>query len=202
MRQSNVATHLVVLNYLEEIAQANALSANLREQAGRGFVKIKDAELFVRKSIGGAAGIYELLNDTTDKADGVCNVNKGVLPSNQAFVIEEISIAGALGDDITSAGSVDYGFAVDNAVKNAELVITQNGREVVNMPAVKFINDLAVPSQEVSIKLKSFAYLNDNEYFSVAIKFPQGATVAAGTAAGTFAYLELRLGGHKTEKKA
>jgi hypothetical protein len=205
MRQTNVAAHLVVLGFLSELsASTQAMSGSTREQARNGNLRIKDSEVYVRAYIGGAAANYDVLDNTVDRATGICNVNRGVLPDNQMQVIEEISILGALGDNATSAGAVAYNEDVANAVKNADFVVMQNGREVINIPAARIINTGAVPTSvnDLCYKLKSFAYLNDGEYFTVGFRFPNGVSVPAGTGAGTFPYIEVRLGGHKTEKRS
>src|SRR5690606_15440154 len=107
--------------------------------------------------------------------DGVSSVNQGVLPLNQMHVIRGISIKGGVGASaVVSAGSIAYSEAVDNAVKNADVVIEQKGREVLSLPCALIVNTDGVPTStaDAVYRLSSFAYLNDQEYFTVKLKFP------------------------------
>ena len=203
MRQSNVATHLVVLNFLAMIAGMGALSESARAAAQKQELKIKDTELFCRADIGGASGIYEFLNDTVNKSDGICNVDKGVLPTNQAFVIEEVLVGYQTGDTFNAVGIVDYAKKLPAALRNAEFVITQTGREVVSIPVAALSNPGTASTESDNwYKLKSFAYLNDDQYFSWAFKFPKGASIAASAETTNGVHFgEVRLRGHKTERK-
>lgn len=207
MRQSNVATHLVAWNFLLLLVGIGALSSSLDNTLQRSADKVtlQAFEIFNRQNISGAAGIYEFLNDTVNKSDGICNVDKGVLPQNQAFVFNGVSISYAT-ELADKEGAAAYGAAAPAALRNAEFTIVQNGREVVNLPVASLTNPFTANStseRDNWYVLPSMAYLTDNEYFDMKFKFPKGVSIAAAVAgADGNHYAEVRLAGHRTVKKA
>jgi hypothetical protein len=205
---NNVVGHKMAIAFLFMLASANALSNDLvqlvRSSSGDevGKITVQPYELFARRDIGGASSIYEFLNNTVLKAQGICNVDKARLATNEAFIFNEIAINFSLGDT-GQVGAVDYISKLPASVRNAEFEIIQNGRVVLNVPVATLHNPYTGQNQaDQWTQLGSLCYLSDNEEFTWRFKFPSGATVTAGSTAGTFPYAEVRLRGHRTIKRA
>lgn len=199
----NLAGHLIVMAFLTTVATLGGLSNSLASTVNNtpGKVTVQPYELFNRQDIGGAGGIYEFLNETTDKSQGLCNVDKGKLPSNQAFLFNRISI-GYQYDAENKVGEVDYLRVVPAALRNAEFEIYQNGRVVLNMPVAALHNpNTGNNAADAYTELGSLFYLTDDLDFTWSFKFPKGANIEASTAAKTH-YGEVRIAGHRTIKKA
>ncbi len=206
--QRNLLGHLVVMTFLMSLVAGNALSASLKEQVEQSqrtrvsTITVQDHELFARKYVGGAAGIYEFVNNRTDEAQAICNFDKGRLPQNQAFIFNEISIG--YSKDVTGvAGGTIYNTVAPAALVNSEFEIVQNGRTVVSLPTSSLLNPTSGGTSETSqyAQLGSLAYLSDDTQFTWAFKFADGQVIAAESGASTFSYVEVKLRGQRTIKK-
>lgn len=204
----NTVGHLAAIAFLFVIANANALSQDLgslvKESQGErvGKITVQPYELFARRDVGGAGGIYEFLNNEVDKAQGICNVDKGRLATNEAFIFNEVAINFSLGNE-GAAGGVDYITKAPAALRNAEFEIIQNGRVVLSVPVASLHNPYTGQEQANQwTQLGSLCYLADNLDFTWNFKFPSGQSIAAGTSGATFPHVEVRLRGHRTIKRA
>lgn len=204
----NTVGHKVALAFLIMLAATVGLSDSLKKAIdtstpGRSNITVAPYELFCKKDVGGAGGIYEFLNNTTDRAQGICNVDKGRLAQSEAFVFNEITI-GYSKALIGSAGGVDYGTKIPGSLRNAEFEIRQQGRVVLNLPVASLSNRYTASSEaENWTTLGSLCYLTDNMDFTWSFKFPAGESITAGTAGANVdhPYVEVRLRGHKTTQK-
>lgn len=209
MKSTNVAGFLVAFSFFMGLVEAGALSSSLSQLAnetkGRdsdiSSITLKSATLFARKDVGGAASTYTFLDNTTEKKYGVCNIDKGRLPLNEAFVFNEISVGFKLGaNDIP--GGVAYDAALPVGLRNGEIQIVQGGRIVYEGTMAELNNPYTgVREEDQWTKLNSLCYIADNEDFRILIHLPAGQTVTAGSGGANHPYLEVRLRGHKTAKR-
>lgn len=209
MRQNNGAGHIIVMAFLLAITGMNGtswlsdgLTADIQKQDGT--IKIVDHELFARRDVSGAGGIYEFVNNRLDEAQGIVNFDKGRLNQNEAFIFDRIAINYASGA-VDSVGTVTYREQLPGSLRNTEFEVKQNGRTVVIMPTAALSNPFngGTSVGDNYTKLKSLAILDDVNQFTWNFEFPQGVSVPAGTGGGSdFSYVEVRFGGHKTLKKA
>jgi hypothetical protein len=207
MRQSNVAGYLVAMGFLLQLVAVGALSASLTQLAStqRGddvsAIQLKPTTLFARKYIGGASSTYTFLDNTTEKIQGICNIDKGKLAQNEAFIFNEIAIGYKVGN-ADQAGAVAYDAALPAALRNAEFIIRQNGRTVYEGTCAELSNPYTgVREEDNWTRLNSLCYISDNEDITIEIKFAPGASIAAAQSTNDYSYLEVRMRGHKTVKR-
>lgn len=205
---NNTVGHKVATSFLYDLVRANALSSDLQallEGSGPdtpGKVTLQPFELYARRDVGGASSIYEFVDNTLDKAQGICNFDKGKLPTNQAHIFNEVAINYSL-STADNAGGVDYISKAPAALRNADFEIIQNGRVVLSMPVASLHNPYTGEKQaDQWTQLGSLHYLSDNQDFTWQFKFPNGKTIDAGDEGSTFPYVEVRVRGHRTIKRA
>ncbi len=204
--QKNTAGHLVVWTFLTMVLlPMTAVSSSLqKEYENNRFsgITLQPYELFARKDISGQGGIYEFVNNTFDKAQGICNFDKGKLPTNEVFIFNEISIGYSTGLAVGKAGEAGYETKASTALRNAEFEIRQGSRVVLNLPVASLNNNnTGVSVQDDFTILGSLCYLRDDEEFTWAFKFPNGVTIATGGGASNNTYGEVRLRGHRSIRK-
>lgn len=203
--QQNTAGHLVVWSFLMTILlPMNALSSSLEKElySNPKEITLQPYELFARKNINSAAGIYEFMNNTVDKAQGICNVDKGKLPSNEVFIFNEVRIGFSTGAALDKAGEQLYETKASKELRNAEFEIRQGGRVVLNLPVASLNNNNTGSSvQDDFTVLGSLCYLRDDSDFTWSFKFPNGVSIPAGGGATDNSYGEVRLRGYRTIRK-
>lgn len=202
--QKNTFGHSVVWAFLLSVLfNMNAMSASLTDQIAKdpNQLTLQPYELFARKDISGAGGIHKFLSNEDDKATGLINIKNGILPTNEIFIFNEISVGYAKGAT-GKAGALTYGTPLPGEVRNCEFEIVQNGKAVVNMPIASLNNPYdGTTATDAFTAIGSLAYLIDNVSFEIFIKFPTGVSVLAGETTN-FHYLEVRLRGWRTVRKA
>lgn len=203
--QKNTAGHLVVWAFLMTILLPNTMtSASLERElhTNPNSMTLQPYELFARRSINSAGGIFEFVNNTVDKAQGICNIDKGKLPSNEIFIFNEVRIGYSTGLAVDKAGEAGYETKASPALRNAEFEIRQGGRIVLNLPVASLNNNNTGASvQDDFTILGSLCYLRDDSDFTWSFKFPNGVSIPAGGGASDNSYGEVRLRGHRTVKK-
>ena len=163
-------------------------------------VGLKPTTLYVRKDATNASSRWSIIDENTIKLDGVSSFSKTSLPKNEAIVFDKIAIGyaeGAAGKE----GSLAYSTDLPASLRNADLVIIQNGREVISIP----VSDLAKTgapgnSDDLYHDLESFQYLVDDQPMQWDLRFPAGQSLAPATA-GNSTYVEVRVKGFKTQRK-
>lgn len=181
---------------------ANLIKPQFGNSAREPQVRLTRHTVFVRKNVTGSAGGYQIIDENTKKIDGVSSLADTKLPKNQAVLFDKIAVGFAEGDAAGKEGALDYGATVVPAVlRNAQLVITQNGREVLDIPVADIVKgEQSANSEDYYHDLEGYNYLVDDQPMSWMLKFPNGETFAA-SAAGKHNYLEIRLQGFKTSRK-
>lgn len=207
MKQSNVAGHLVVWAFLLTVLfPMNAMSNSLWKELDKNTdnVTLQPHELFARRYVGGASSNFEFVNNTVDIEQGICNMDKAKLSTNEMFIFNEITI-GYTQQSLSSPGECSYLAAMPAGLRNAEFEIRQGGRLVLNIPVASLNNHYIGTStgvQDDFTALGSLCYLKDDEDFTWSFKFPTGVSLAAGTTGNAdYKYAEVRLRGHRTIRK-
>lgn len=204
--QKNTAGHLVVWAFLISVLlPMGAASASLTKEAESSNLRditLQPYELFVRGSLNSAGGIHEFVNNTTEKAQGISNIDKGKLPTNELFIFNEVRIGFSTGMAVNKAGEALYETKPSKELRNAEFEIRQGGRIVLNMPVATLCNPYTgTKTQDDFVILGSLCYLRDDADFTWAFKFPSGVSIPAGGGASDNSYGEVRLRGHRTIRK-
>lgn len=202
-QQKNVGGHLIVWSFLISVllpmgAMSNSLKIELEKSSDN--ITLQPYELFVRKDLSGAGGIWEVVNSTTKKEQAICNISEGQLDTNEIFIFNEIALF--YGKDAQGkVGSVKYNQAAPAELENAEFEIIQGGRKILNIPVRSIHNaNTGRNVQDDFTILSSLCYIKDNESFSMQLKFPNGVALPAGENSN-FHYGEIRLRGHRTTRK-
>lgn len=204
----NTVGHMTVLNFLIAVLlPMNVLSQSLQQELSvaannqdRSKIVAKPYELFARQNVTNAGNIFTFLDNTVDKTQGICNVHNGKLPSNSAFVFNQIFVGYSTNAAEKLEGGVLYNSAAPASLRNAEFVIKQNGREVINLPVASLNNrNTGTTAEDDFMTLGSLAYLVDDTAMEWEFRFAGGQTVTSGT---DQCYAEVRLRGWITEKKA
>ena len=158
--------------------------------------------VYVRKNATGASSAWAVIDENTKKIDGVSTVSETKLPKNHAVIFDKIAIGYAKSTAAGEEGAVDYtSTKAPAALRNANIVITQNGREVVDLPIADMVKVVSPTNNEDYYHdLEGFNYLVDDQPMEWTIRFPNGQNLAA-VAAGDNHYLEVRIQGFKTSRK-
>jgi len=183
-------------------AVGSMMSNELNSLIGGDNVRLTRHTVFVRKNVTNAGGAIRIIDENTKKIDGVSSLSETKLPKNQAVIFDKIAIGFAEGDAEGKEGALDYTSKKAPVVLvNASIVITQNGREVVDLPLADLVKTISPGSpDDLYHDLEGFNYLVDDQPMEWVLRLPNGE-VLAPSAAGKFNYLEVRLQGFKTSRK-
>jgi len=197
----NLQLFLIAADFLVMLGGADKLSADLNAKVNNGSVTVDPSTHFVRKDISGASSIYDFIDEQTDKIDGISSIKSTSLPKNQAFIFHGVAVGYSEGTTASGAGAQTYSDDLPAAVRNANLLIRQNGREVLNEPIANFAKGEATtrPS-DYYFELPSLRYLKDDEAIEIKIVFPKGVALPDAGASNSN-YMEVRLLGQKTVAK-
>jgi len=157
--------------------------------------------LLIRKDITGGGSNYDLIDANTKQINGVSTIDGNKLATGRVFVFDRVAVGYSSPDSGTALAANDYSTALPAALRNANIVVIQNGKEQLNIPVADCIAEAA--SNEVGtryLQLPGFSWISDRENFQIQIQFPgDGASLAAGT--GKINLFELRLQGVLTNSK-
>lgn len=195
---------LAALSFLVAVSSAfsNELATLIRPSDGSEIkARLTRHTVYVRKEATGASSTWSIINENTKKVDGVSSISETKLPKNQAVIFDKVAIGFGEGNAVGQEGEIDYSSTKAPAVlRNAVLVITQNGREVLELPVADMTKVISPTNQsDYYHDLEGFHYLVDDQPMEWVLRFPNGKTLSA--AAGVFNYLEVRLQGFKTSRK-
>ncbi|MFV5702196.1 hypothetical protein ACM55F_10020 [Flavobacterium sp. XS2P12] len=174
------------------------LTMQLRGDANNKKVILTPQILEIKKRIEGG-GTIDLIDATTQRVDGICTFDKNTLETGRAVVFDEISLGYRSHADMGKEGALAYNISLPAELQNATLIISQNGKEVLRMPAIDITNLTAGQNaSDQYTKLKSLILLADAKTITIQLKFAPGVTLAAGTNH----YVYLRLSGLQTALKS
>lgn len=177
---------------------SESLTMQLRGDANSKKVILIPQVLEIKKNIAGG-GTIDLIDATTQRIDGICSFDKNTLEIGRAVVFDEISLGYRSDAAAGKEGSLAYTVALPAELQNALLIISQNGKEVLRMPAIDITNLAAGQNaSDQYTKLKSLILLADAKTITIQLKFAPGVALAAGTNH----YVYLRLSGLQTALKA
>lgn len=186
------------VEFLGQVAGQDVISNQLQSGIQGGSVVLKPSEHFVRKDMSSAAGITHLVDNTTEARQGISTIDKGRLPTSEAFIATELAIKLGVGK---TAGGTAYDKKANPALRNAELEIMQGGRNVLSIPVASLINEYtgSKVSDDFHV-LNGLVYLGDDREFTVSLKYPSGEAMPDEND-GDKQYVEIRMRGFKTAKR-
>ncbi len=180
------------------IEHAPAMSQELSQWIESGGVKLIDHTAYIRKEITGAASIYNLIDDETSKIDGVSTIKGKSFNKNEGFIFDQVSVAYGTDTGQGKEGAVRYFSTNIASLNNANLVITQNGRLVLDLPVSNIMQPQpeGLKQDEKFTSLTSFAYLIDDQPMEWTLRFPSGVPLEPRV--NLYQYLQVKLKGLKT----
>ncbi|MGB7841156.1 MAG: hypothetical protein WBL21_00085 [Salinimicrobium sp.] len=198
---SNRSKYLTAFAFLAEVI--SGVSNELQNVFSQDGIRMTRHTVFVRKNATNAGSSWKVIDENTKKKDGVSSFGDQKLNKNQAVVFDKIALGFAEGDAEGQEGALDYSSTKAPAVlRNATLVITQGTREVLEIPVADMVKVTSPTKMEDYYHdLEGFNLLADDQEMDWKLVFPSGQ-VFAPSAAGKQNYIELRLQGYKTIKKA
>ena len=193
---------LVTLGSNEKLSSdLNARTKTLTNPGLKSEVNLDPSTFFVRKNITGASSDYDFIDAQTDKIKGVSSIKGTSLPKNEALIFHGVAIGFSTGLTASGIGGQTYNGDAPPALRNASLVIRQNGREVLNEPIANFVKGEASTNPgDYFLQLPSFRYLVDDQAMEIKVEFPAGVAMPAPPADNNH-FMELRLLGQKTVAK-
>ena len=192
----NLGFFTVVLAFLMDIGPR--LSTQLRADLQSAKVVLDDQTMEIKKEISGGS-IIDLLDGTSDRITGINSFDKDRLKQGRAFIFDQVALNYAThATDSGLEGNIEYKVIAPKELQNANLVISQNGREVLRMP-VRDVHNIGTGtnSSEEYKQLKSLRYLLDDQEVKVQLHFPPGVSLDSSKKH----YVYFRLNGLQTAKK-
>lgn len=201
---ANRSKVITALNFV--VAAAAAFSQELHglirpANGGEIGINLRRHTAYVRKNATNASSRWSLIDENTKKIDGVSSISDVKLPKNEAVVFDKIALGYATNAAEGKEGALDYtATKAPAALRNADLVIMQNGREVLNVPVADIVKGQSpTNSEDYYHDLESLCYLVDDQPMEWTLRFPSGQGLTQESTEQH--YVELRLQGFKTVRK-
>ncbi len=186
-------------DYLAEII--GNLSQELQILYSEDNLTLEPHTLLVRKDIKGASSRYQLIDSNTKKSDGISTLDGNKFDTGNAFIFDGVATAFKQGDDGNNLGELAYDAAFPNALRGAFLVITQNGRKVLDIPVADcYVKGTPQAPYEQYIQFPRFLHVADYVNFEMMLHFPEGGGGIPVTA-GKIEGFELRAQGMLTVRR-
>lgn len=193
MLGNNHPKFLMVVAFL--MSMTGSFSANMKQNIQSGKVNPRDAQLAVRKVVAAGGTVNLLENAGQASVRGKNDFDGNRLTNGKNFVVTDLTINYGTAADDTFEGAVDYSTALPIALKNANLVISQD-EKVIRKISIARIQE-AKSSDHRLYELKGLFLLKEETTTSISIEFPENASF--GLAGGTSAYVEVILDGFETK---
>ena len=194
----NTTNFVTAVGFLGEIAGLDVISSALQTSINNGSAVLVPTEHFARKDMSGAGGIKHIIDQTTERLDGIATVDKGKLPTTEMFIANKMAVKFGQAETI---GECMFDKKAPAALRNAELEIMQGGRQLIRIPVASLVNEYTGAKIDDDFHtLESLIYLGDDRDFTVSFLFPDGSSIAAADA-GVKNIVEIRMRGFKTAKR-
>jgi hypothetical protein len=194
--QNNHPKYLQVVAFL--VTVATLFSANMQALVTAQKVVPRDTQLVVRKAFvpGGTINLLENAGQASVRGKNDFDGNR--LTNSKNFVITGITVNYGFAATDTFEGLVDYSTALPVALRNANLVITQDDG-VIRKYSIARINESKSSDNRIH-ELTALCLLLEERTTSIKIEFGEGAVLDPG--AGNSAYAEVILDGFETKIKS
>lgn len=174
----NLAFFTIVMSFLMTDI-IGRLSTQLQEDIKKFKVVLDDQTMEIKKEISGGS-IIDLLDGTSDRITGINSFDKDRLKQGRAFIFDKIALNYAThATDSGLEGSIEYNTKAPKELQNANIVIIQNGREVLRVPVreAHSLTTYSTNSSEEYKQLNSLRYLLDDQEVKVQLHFPPGVSL-------------------------
>lgn len=196
----NLFGHKTAINFL--LLVTALLSSSLQSAIAANAFALDPTELYVKKQVNGASGIYKLLDSNSKQLDGVCSFNSdGRLDSNRAAIWNRITLYYGVGN-VGIPGAVDYSTALPVSLQNADIVISQDGVQIYRASVRSIISKGAETKTGDNYKeLDSLRLFRDDREVQINLHFAEGATALPAAGLGTTPYIYVSIDALTTRKK-
>lgn len=182
-------------------ARLEKFSAELNQLINNEKFTVKGDDLLIKKSIEGAGGRQNLIDENTKMEPGLSSISGNRLAKNKGFVVNKVrvSYADALA---TAIGSADFDTKkVLGGIKNAVMGIRQRGETLMERPVSNFTvdNTSGVAANDKFFTLDEPIFLRDDDTIEWYLIFPNGVSVSATT---NDALIEVKLSGASTSRRS
>jgi hypothetical protein len=193
----NTIKFQTVANYIKRQAVKGSFSLDTAHKLEDGQLILRDNTEFIRKEVT-AGGTVKLIDPNTTIKTGVSSFVGNKLDKTINHVITHLRLGYATDEYSGKEAELVYSNeenAVPAALRNANIVITQDGKPVIKLPVMDFIKP-ANDGNSSFTELSSFALIKEEQPFTIMLEFPDGATMGAGVH-----YVEVALKGMATFEK-
>jgi len=203
----NSISHMKAMNFLKLIGKRLSASlallilgpnllANVDPE-----ISLNPVDLYIKKNISAATSITPLLDSNTQRLRGVVSFDaNGRLAKNRAVVFDKIFVGYATNANADLEGNVLYNEVPIAALYNADIIIRQDGREVLKKNLSSVFN-LGTPNSpnDNYVQLENFRYLVDDENVEIDLEFASGVSMPAAATANQ--YIFVKISGFETQRK-
>jgi len=193
--------YLIAMAFLTSIL--SGLSQQLQSDLTSGTTRFEPHVLFVKKEIAGG-GKIDLINSQTKNLQGVCSFDEtGKMDVKRAFVFDRISVNYASSGTSGIPGNLEYNTKAPKELQNADVVITQDGKQLLKMPFRDLHNiQTGQKASDEYTELKSLIGFKDNLAVKIELQFPDGVALPTTTGGGSptalYHYVFVRFDGLQT----
>lgn len=177
---------------------AARLSQQLQKDLKDGRVSLDDQTMEIKKEISGGS-IIQLLDGTSERVTGINSFDKDRLKTGRAFVFDKVAINYDTDAASGKVGELGYNAQIPEALLNANLIVSQNGREVHRVPVRNLHAYQLTPgnSNEEFDQTGSLRYLLDDQEVKVELHFPPNVALPTDVKH----YIYVRFKGLQTTRK-
>lgn len=193
----NLAFFTIVMSFLMNDV-VGRLSTQLQDDIKKFKVVLDDQTMEIKKEISGGS-IIQLIDGTSERITGINSFDKDRLKQGRAFVFDKVAITYDTDAASGKAGELGYNHAIPPTLLNANLVVSQNGREVYRAPVRDLTGGSLSPTNanDEYTQTGSLRYLLDDQEVKVELHFPPGVSLPTDVKH----YVYLRFKGLQTSKK-
>lgn len=167
--------------------RANAVT---KDALKRGAIIWNPVSYYIRANVVGLSGRQKLLGSATSKVLGICNLDKGILPQYYNFCYDRLVVRYVSSNTLanntnvaTLAGFSSVQSAMDDAVRNGEIIVSLNRFVQLETPVVDFVSAAAITGGGVRDfdggLLESPKIWEENLQVEVELNLPQAVDATA-----------------------
>ena len=170
------AFYLVAMNFL--IAIAGGLTQQLQSDLSSGTTRLQPHVLYVKKEIKGG-GKQQILTANTKTLPGVCSYDQGgIMETKRAFVFDKIAIDYATNAASGLEGELEYNTKAPKELQNADVIISQNGKELLKLPFRQLHNiETGQRGSDEYTELSTLIGFVDSQPIKIELEFPENVSL-------------------------
>lgn len=167
-------------------------------------LRFTDGDKYIRRNITGSSNIENLLETTDEKRVGRSNIDKNMLESKEHLAVQFVGLRHAKHATEANPSAISTYTAVGNdvpaALKNAEILIGQEGKNLLRLPVARFFSEeksTRLNGVEDVVELNAIQVLKARLPINIQIEYADGQAVPTTEQH----FIEVRLIGAQTIAK-